>query len=323
MLLVIGALALTGFISADCFYFLGELVHWVPQGGFRMVYGVTVIMKYLLGIDVAGRDMAVYRDDTFVVSFPRSGNTWARFLIANLMFPEQQVSFANIERLIPDTSSQSNRALKRTPRPRIIKSHEYFDARYPKVIYIVRDPRDVALSYHNFMRKYRHIEDGFPLDKYVSGFISGNLNNWGTWGTWGENVGSWLGACLRRPNFLLLRYEDAKRDTFGELSKIASFMGIAASQEQLTAAIKASSPERMRELEKSQSQEWVATKNKRSDIPFVGAAEVGNWKKLLSKNSIAEIESVWGDLMIALGYQLAEVDPGTFRNSTWRARDSM
>ena len=119
-----------------------------------MIYGIKTVLKYALGIDIAGRNFAVYPDDTFVVSYPRSGNTWTRFLIANLVHPEKEVSFTNIEQLIPDTSSQSNRALKATPRPRIIKTHEYFDHRYPKTIYIVRDPRDVALSYYDFQRKY-------------------------------------------------------------------------------------------------------------------------------------------------------------------------
>lgn len=101
-----------------------------------MIYGIKTVVKYFLGIDIAGRNFAVYPDDTFVVSYPRSGNTWTRFLIANLVHPDEEVSFANIEKLIPDTSSQSNRALKATPRPRIIKTHEYFDHRYPKTIYI-------------------------------------------------------------------------------------------------------------------------------------------------------------------------------------------
>src|SRR5205823_12606754 len=99
-----------------------------------MIYGIKLVLGYLLGIDRGERNFAVYPDDTFVVSYPRSGNTWARFLIANLVHSGQNVSFINIEKLIPDTSSQSNRALKATPRPRIIKTHQYFDHRYRKVI---------------------------------------------------------------------------------------------------------------------------------------------------------------------------------------------
>ena len=140
-----------------------------------MIYGIKTVVKYILGTDRAERDFAVYPDDTFVVSYPRSGNTWTRFLIANLVYPEKNVGFTNIEKLIPDTSSQSNRALKSTPRPRIIKTHEYFDHRYRKVIYIVRDPRDVALSDYDFQRKYMQIDDAYPLEQYVEDFVQGRL----------------------------------------------------------------------------------------------------------------------------------------------------
>ena len=176
-----------------------------------MNYHLELMVKKLLGTDIAERNFAIFPDDTFLVSYPRSGNTWTRFLIANLVYPRVDVSFKNIERLIPDTSSQSSRALRRTPRPRIIKTHEYFDHRCRKIICIVRDPRDVALSYYDFQRKYRHIEDGYPLVKYVDDFVCGRLNS-KDWGTWGENVASWLYTRGRSKDFLLLRYEDMTED---------------------------------------------------------------------------------------------------------------
>lgn len=71
----------------------------------------------------------------------------------------------------------------------MIKSHQYFDPRFKKVIYIVRDPRDVVLSYYDFQRKYRQIQDGYPLPQYVRDFVGGNIGS-ADWGTWGENVGS-------------------------------------------------------------------------------------------------------------------------------------
>src|SRR5438270_7963003 len=103
-----------------------------------MMYGIKLVVKYMLGTDLAGRNFAVRPDDTMIVSYPRSGNTWTRFLVANLLHPSEDVTFDNIEKLIPDTSSISSRALKRIPSPRYIKTHEYFDHRYPKIIYIVR-----------------------------------------------------------------------------------------------------------------------------------------------------------------------------------------
>jgi len=268
-----------------------------------MIYGLKVAITYLLGTDKAERNFRVYPDDTFLVSYPRSGNTWTRFLIANLVHPDKAVSFTNIEQLIPDTSSQSNRALKRTPRPRIIKTHQYFDHRYPRTIYIVRDPRDVALSYYDFQRKYRQIEDGYPLDRYVDDFVCGRLIS-ADWGTWAENVASWVYTRGNRKEFLLLRYEDMIKDTAAELLRIAAFLGIEADPQRLQGAVERSSADRMRELEKSEAGQWIATKNRRQDIPFVRVAKSGGWKASLPQACVGQIEAAWGDLMTTLGYEL-------------------
>lgn len=267
-----------------------------------MIYGIKTVVSYILGTDRAERDFAVYPDDTFVVSYPRSGNTWTRFLIANLVYPEKNVGFANIEKLIPDTSSQSNRALKSTPRPRIIKSHEYFDHRYRKVIYIVRDPRDVALSYYDFQRKYMQIDDAYPLEQYVEDFVQGRLISI-DWGTWAENVSSWIYTRGKSTNFLLLRYEDMMKDTIRELTRIAQFFGIEATPTRLQEVIDRSSADRMRELEKLEADRWIATKNRRKDIPFVRVAKAGGWRTSLPVKSVEQIENAWGDLMITLGYE--------------------
>jgi hypothetical protein len=286
-----------------------------------MIYGIKRVAKVLLGKDIAGRDFAVYPDDTFIVSYPRSGNTWTRFLIANLVHPEEPATFANIERLVPDSEAQSSRYFKSLPRPRLIKSHQYFDPRYKKVIYIVRDPRDVALSYYDFQRKYRQIEDGYPLSQYVDDFVGGRLSS-ADWGTWGENVGSWVSARQKHAGFLLLRYEDMMADTARELAKIAALLGIAPDPEALTNAINLSSADRMRSLEKSQGNEWVSTKNKRSDIPFIRTASSGGWRKLLPANSVAAIESTWGPLMSRLGYELVAGQEGANSHSSSRPASS-
>jgi hypothetical protein len=272
-----------------------------------VIYGIKTITKFLLGTDKADRNFAVYPDDTFLVSYPRSGNTWTRFLIANLVYPERNVSFANIEQLIPDSASQSNRALKRTPRPRIIKTHQYFDHRYPKTIYIVRDPRDIALSYYDFQRRSRQIEDGYELERYVDDFVSGRLNS-ADWGTWGENVASWVYTRGHRKEFLLLRYEDMIKDTASELARIAVFLGVEPSTAELHKTIELSSADRMRKLEKLEALQWIGTRDHRKDIPFVGKARSGGWRTSLPERSVHQIESAWGELMTVLGYELVTIN---------------
>jgi Sulfotransferase domain len=282
-----------------------------------MIYGLKSVLRYLTGTDIAGRSLAVFPDDTFIVSYPRSGNTWTRFLIANLLHPEEPATFANIERLLPDSEAQSSRYLRRVQRPRVIKSHQYFDPRFPRVVYILRDPRDIALSYYDFQRKYRQIEDGYPLASYVSDFVNGRLIS-RTWGTWGENVGSWLAARGGSSRFLALRYEDMIADTAAQLKRIAGFLEVDLSAARLASVIELSSADRMRELEKTQGKEWVSTKNKRSDIPFVRSAVSGGWKTKLPEASVAEIEAAWGSLMQSVGYTLATQPPSSAPGETER-----
>lgn len=267
-----------------------------------MLYGIKYIANYILGLDVAERSMAVYPDDTFIVSYPRSGNTWTRFLIANLLHPEEPVTFANIERVIPDATALSNRAMKRAPRPRIVKTHEYFDPRYRKAVYLIRDPRDVAASMYQFRRKNRLIEDGYPIERYVSErFIPGDLDV-----SWAEHVGSWLGARRKHPGFLLVRYEDLQRDVSTELVRIGKFLGVEATLERVATAVERSGAQRMRELEKAEHERWVTTKGRRADIPFVGAGKSGRWRESLPRAAAALIESEWGELMGSLGYEVGE-----------------
>jgi Sulfotransferase domain len=264
----------------------------------ELVYSI----KYILGKDLARRNVSVLPDDTFLVSYPRSGNTWTRFLVANLMYPGEAVNFNNIERLIPDIDLNSKRFLNRLPRPRVLKSHEYFDPRYPKVVNIVRDPRDVVLSYYQFHRKLGKIPDAFPLQDYVERFLRRDFD---TYGTWGENVASWLSTRYPSEGFLLLRYEEMIGQPALQLAKVAALAGLDADPGRVAQAVERSSAENMRKLEKTQSDAWAVTKKARKDIPFIGKASAGQWKDALPESCVSAIEAAWGHVMEAVGYELA------------------
>src|ERR1700675_2075178 len=81
------------------------------------------------------REITIFDDDIFLTSYPRSGNTWTRFLVGNLVHTEEAVTFLNVERLVPDMYKHSDHYLRNLPGPRILKSHEVFDPRYKRIIY--------------------------------------------------------------------------------------------------------------------------------------------------------------------------------------------
>lgn len=257
--------------------------------------------KRALGLELAGQHYTVYPDDTFLVSYPKSGNTWVRFLLANLIHQNENVSFANINRLLPAPGVLTRRFLKSVPRPRILKSHEPFDARFRKVLYLVRDPRDVAVSEYHFDLKKRYIAADMTLEQFIKPFLAGETSSYGSW--W-EHVASWVGPRFGNPQFLLVRYEDLLADSIAETAKIAEFLGIQADEEQLKQAVARSSADKMRKLETQDADKWTGTKNTRKEIPFVRAAKSGGWKDSLSRGSVEQIEVAWFPLMNFLRYEL-------------------
>jgi Sulfotransferase domain len=280
-------------------------------------------VRYMLGQTVAGRLAPALEDAIFLVSFPKSGNTWIRFLIGNITHPQEPVTFANVDRVVPDIYVTPAREIRTMSPPRILKSHEPFDPRYRRVIYIVRDPRDVAVSSYHFARKGRHIKDTLALETYVSTLFVGRDH---AYGNWGEHVASWLvnsanlsrllhlphpekengrelGARGHGRQFLLLRYEDLLENPEQELSKVSEFVGRKPSIQEIRKAIASSSVDKMKALEQKQSDQWSTTKRGRKDISFVREARSGQWKQSLPPASVATIESAWGHLMEVLGYE--------------------
>jgi hypothetical protein len=266
------------------------------------------VWDVVTGKQVAGRGLTVFSDDVFLVSYPRSGNTWTRFLIGNLIYQEEPVTFANIESRIPEIYFNPDHKMRKLPRPRIIKSHEAFQPHYPRIIYIVRDPRDVAVSFYHHNVKAGNIPENYPMEDFIPRFMAAEFDT--RWGSWHDNVLSWLALRQGRPEFLMLRYEDMKQSPEQELARVAEFLQhcafrkIDADPERLSRAADLSSPQRMRELEKLQAKDWVLTQKTRQDKPFVRTATAGGWKSVLTPKSVAQIERGWGKLMKELGYQL-------------------
>ncbi len=278
-----------------------------------MMIRLAYIANYFLERDITGRALYKLPDDSFVVAYPGSGGQWLRRLVANLLNPSSPVAETNVMSRLPDLYHVSRRGFAKMKRPRIIFSHECFDAEYRRVIYLVRDPRDVAVALYEQRHQGGSIENALSLEQFVlmffmrtdeyqggwseefSGSIKANRGFayrsrlkdefLGTPASWGENVMSWMGARGRDPNaMLMLRYEDLFCDPQAELGRIAAFLNLAGLNLD-------GSPERIRSaLEAAKGQ---ATPQ-----------EPGKWSAVLPETAVQAIESVWGPVMTTIGYAL-------------------
>jgi len=255
----------------------------------------------LLGYGSNGRSLDVYPDDRFLVGYPKSGNTWLDFMVACLLAQDvEDVNFFTIENYVADIYFNNARRLRALSRPRFLKSHEPYDDRYKKVVYIVRDPRDVAVSYY-----YHHLKLGMwseqeGLGLFVRKFVDGRLDGFGSWG---GHVRGWLENRDGDPGFLLVRYEGLKRDAVCTLRIIAQHLGVDITPNRLVHAVSWSSVENMRKLESDAvERRYPSLSRARRDIYFVRKGISGGWRKHLSPEDRQLIEDAWGDEMRCLGY---------------------
>ncbi len=258
-------------------------------------------LRKLLRLSPAGRSVTVLPEDTFLVSYPRSGNTWARFLIGNII-SGSQVDFVSVEDTMPSIYISTDRELLlQRARPRILKSHEPYDSRYPKVLYLVRDGRNVAVSFYYYLLKSMQIkpmsfQDFLPLfcrGEITSGYLS-----------WGENVSSWITNAEKVPNgFLLVRYEDLWESTPEEMKKILAFLEIKRTEKEIFDAVKLCSIANMRRLEKEGEDKVSYLKSTDKSLRFVRSGGTQGWKEIMTDQDKKLFNEYYGDLIISLGYE--------------------
>jgi hypothetical protein len=258
-----------------------------------------LVANFILGRQTLDPGVTVFEDDTWYVSYPRSGNTYWRFLTANLISKGKPVDWTNIEQYAPDIYITRDSLLRGLPRPRYLKSHEAYKPAYRRVVLIVRDPRDVAVSCFHFTKRWRMIPEDMQIDDFVPQWIAGSFYTYGTWDEWN---GSWLGARRDTPNFWVFRYEDMVNDPAENLRRLAEALKLRVGPEDIQRAIENSRPDRLRELEKKQRNKHRILRDGLNTSSYVRAATSGQWQAALSQNSVAAIESAWSKPMREFGY---------------------
>ena len=222
----------------------------------------------------------------YIVSFPKSGNTWIRIILSNILSIEKgrDIFLKEIQSFVPDSHIQTqideagkSGSIFSSLNFQFIKSHDpYSDFFKDKnVIYIVRDGRDVLNSYFHYLNA-RHEKKVKMLDLIEHGSQFG-------FGSWSEHIKSWHnGQCSK---FIVLRYEDLLQDTESEMKKLLKFIDFEVSDKILKTAVDNSKFEKLSSLEKKKG---VAYNDKLKDktSKFFRKGTSGDWKTSFSKEDL-------------------------------------
>jgi len=189
------------------------------------------------------------RTDVYVLSYPKCGRTWLRLLMGKALVDDLSLTDAN-----PMELSDLHRASPHVPRIRVTHDDnpqlkrpdeiERDKRRYAgkKVVFLVRNPRDVVISYYFQASRRRDRFAGTPSEflRHPVGSLDTILDYYNVWA-----------ECRGVPgDFCLVRYEDLHRDAAGELERVLRLIGRVPARAVVDRAVEFARFDNMRALER-------------------------------------------------------------------------
>lgn len=259
-------------------------------------------------------------DITWIASYPKSGNTWVRFIVAALLRGGEVPDSATMEALVPDVHRSG------LPPPReegwTLKTHWMYDptatcfARSRRAIHILRNPLDVFASGFD----YGEGDDPAERDRALTEFLQlggfARCMDLGM-GNWEQHLASWTEAARRMP-VLRLRYEELLTAPEEGIRDIARFLGLEATAAQVARIAEATSFAALRRLEERELAEGregffltERREKRRADFRFLRRGGVGRHRERLEPERIERLLTRFGSAMERAGYRREDFAAGS------------
>ena len=183
---------------------------------------------------------------------------------------------------------------------------------YPdaKIIYIVRDGRDVLISerFRNFVEESKFLTsddkriisdlrtDSAPFsDGRRSIFTEASIRNIAK--RWVDDLNEIDSESKRLygENYISLRYEDMLSKPFAELSRLWKFLAVKNIDTTLEQKL-------LQEMSSNPDEEWQAQRNE-GIASFLPKGQAGNWQRLFTARDKALFKEIAGDVLVKWGYE--------------------
>ena len=241
-------------------------------------------------------------DDIWLASYPRSGSHLVRFILVCAQhfieygtFPEDLSGMKGI----PDL--HAGHLEYATSSPRIIRTHFPFDPRYRRIIHLMRDPRDVIVSYFHYSKSLpRLFSEPVPtqlkLPRFVDLFLRGKV--------WPGNIQTHSSSYTDAANnseYTCIRYESLLGDPQQEYRRLLEAAGIAFPADRIDALIGHTSFSSMRRLHNPETASAGMVETNPEHILRSGKA--GQYAQALRNEARQRIESELSGYLEHYGYR--------------------
>ncbi|XP_069856081.1 sulfotransferase 2A1-like [Dipodomys merriami] len=192
-------------------------------------------------------------EDIITMTYPKSGTHWL-IEILSLIHTKGDPNWV---RSVPihirspwiENESGYKCTVERKEGPPLITSHlpiqlfpKSFFTSKAKMIYVIRNPKDVLISSYYFQRFTNLSKKPESLEQFFEWFLQGYV----PYGSWFDHVRGWM-SMREKENVLVLSYEQMKKDTRSMVERICGFLGKALEPGELDLVLENSSFQAMKE----------------------------------------------------------------------------
>ncbi|XP_012617021.2 sulfotransferase 2A1 [Microcebus murinus] len=243
-------------------------------------------------------------EDVVAVTYPKSGTHWLAEILC-LIQSKGDANWVRSEPLWDRTPWVDNKhgftLLSQKEGPRFLNSHlpiqlfpKSISSCKAKVIYLMRNPKDIIVSAYFFWNSVNLAKKPESIEQYLEWFLEGNV----VYGSWFDHVHGWL-SMRERGHFLLLSYEELKRDPERTIEKICQFLGKKIEPEELNLIVKNSSFQVMKDNKMSNfsllDDMYLTKKN-----PLMRKGITGDWKNYFTVAQAEAFDKVFKEKMADL-----------------------
>ena len=241
-------------------------------------------------------------DDVFIVTYPKCGTTWMQQIV-KLISNNGVENGIDSDVLIPWIDMMSLEEVESMSSPRFFKSHHPYHLMAgggdpantkAKYIYVMRNPKDVAVSMLAFLKKIFPPQIPLTWESHFENFAEGKIPS----GSFHDHFLGWW-SHKDSANIFIVTYEQMKRDLPSAIKSVSTFLGYNLTDEVIGKIAEQTTFDNMKKNPIANNQhmdKWTLGEGE-----FMRKGIIGDWKNVFSEEQSARIDAIVADKLGGTG----------------------
>ncbi|KAL3868682.1 hypothetical protein ACJMK2_041460 [Sinanodonta woodiana] len=257
----------------------------VPKMNYRLVEVDGIYFPDIFAKDPAKRmsdikNLQGRNDDVIIAAYPKAGTHWV-WEIANMLLTKSLEYHEKPKEAMMMEMVETSQ-LEDLPSPRIFNTHLRFRhlpediiSRKCKVIHVIRNPKDMAVSRYHHVAMSKDSEYSGTFHEYLSLYFEGKI----AFGSWFDYTQDWDNVIEQNKDYPIhvMVYEDIKLKPTEQIMKLAEFLGVKIDEDFAKEVADRCSFTKLKDAHANHKSHFDITKANPFDYAF-RKGTIGDWK---------------------------------------------